>query len=29
MGIATHHGWVRPTVYQGGYNAIGRTAEAE
>jgi aflatoxin B1 aldehyde reductase len=27
--IASHHGWVKPTVYEGGYNAIGRTVEAE
>lgn len=29
VGIATHHGWVKPTVYEGGYNAIERTAENE
>lgn len=29
VGIAAHHGWVKPSVYQGGYNAIERTVEAE
>ncbi|KAG9311754.1 NADP-dependent oxidoreductase domain-containing protein [Chiua virens] len=29
MGIVSHHGWVKPTVYQGNYNAIQRTTEAE
>lgn len=24
-----HHGWVRPTIYQGMYNAITRSVEAE
>jgi len=29
VGIATHHDWVKPTAYQGGYNAIERTVETE
>jgi len=29
VGIATRHDWVKPAVYQGGYNAIERTAETE
>lgn len=27
--IADKHGWVKPTVYQGLYNAIERTVEVE
>lgn len=26
---AEAHGWVKPTVYQGSYNAIERSAERE
>ncbi|KAF8434526.1 NADP-dependent oxidoreductase domain-containing protein [Boletus edulis BED1] len=29
VGIADHHGWVKPTVYEGKYNAIERTVEDE
>ncbi|SPO21336.1 related to aflatoxin aldehyde reductase [Ustilago trichophora] len=29
VSIADRHGWVKPSVYQGLYNAITRTAEAE
>jgi aflatoxin B1 aldehyde reductase len=28
-GICAEHGWVRPTVYQGLYNAVSRRAEDE
>jgi aflatoxin B1 aldehyde reductase len=27
--ICQEKGWLKPTVYQGGYNALGRTAETE
>ena len=27
--ICEAHGWVKPTVYQGIYNALNRTIEAE
>lgn len=29
MGIVKQNNWVRPTVYQGGYNAIERNVEVE
>jgi len=29
VAIADQHGWVRPTVYQGPYNAVARSIEAE
>ncbi|KIJ63174.1 hypothetical protein HYDPIDRAFT_176197 [Hydnomerulius pinastri MD-312] len=29
MGIVTRNNWVKPSVYQGGYNAIERTVEVE
>jgi len=29
VALADQHGWVRPTVYQGPYNAVARSVEAE
>lgn len=29
VSIAEKHGWVKPSVYQGNYNAVARGAEAE
>ncbi|OJA08030.1 hypothetical protein AZE42_09670 [Rhizopogon vesiculosus] len=29
MGIVKHNNWVRPSVYQGGYNAVERNVEME
>lgn len=29
VAIADRHGWVRPSVYQGPYNAVARSIEAE
>jgi aflatoxin B1 aldehyde reductase len=29
MGIMKQNNWVRPTVYQGGYNAVKRNVEVE
>jgi hypothetical protein len=29
MGIMKQNNWVRPTVYQGGYNAVERNVEVE
>jgi len=29
MGIVKHNNWVRPSVFQGGYNAVERNVEVE
>lgn len=29
MHIANHHGWIKPTIYQGLYNTIERNVEVE
>lgn len=29
MGIVKHNDWVRPSVFQGGYNAVERSVEVE